>query len=110
MGLAELAPLEIGPYRLDPPVVLAPMAGVSESPYRCLSLELGAGLAPTELVSANGLLHDSTRTLDYLRRDATVERPFVVQIFGGDPEAIARGAERAAFAGADVIDLNMGCP
>ena len=67
-------------YDLANRFILAPMAGVSEMPFRLLALRYGAALAPTELVSAMGLLHASQRTLKYLRHDAEVERPFVVQI------------------------------
>jgi len=85
------------------------MAGVSEQPFREIALELGAGLAPTELVSANGLIRASARTAKYLKHGPT-EKPFVVQLFGGEPEIMAQGAVMAKVAGADAIDINMGCP
>jgi tRNA-dihydrouridine synthase len=86
------------------------MAGVSEMPFRRIALELGAGLAPTELVSAEGLFRKSTRTLRYLRRDPRLERPFCVQLFGGDPGRMAAAALVARELGAEIIDINMGCP
>jgi nifR3 family TIM-barrel protein len=89
--------------------ILAPMAGVSEQPFREIAFELGAGLAPTELVSANGLIRASSRTSKYLKHGAS-EQPFVVQIFGGEPELMAQAAVMVKQAGADVIDINMGCP
>lgn len=101
--------MRLGPYPLPNPFLLAPMAGVSEMPFRVIALRLGAALAPTELVSAAGLVHASSRTLKYLRRDP-VERPFVVQVFGGDPEQLGRAAVIARERGADAIDVNMGCP
>ena len=110
MRLSDLEPLTIGRYVIDPPIILAPMASVSESPYRLLALEMGAGFAPTELVSANGLKYANARTEAYLRHDATLEKPFAVQIFGGDPVAMAEAAETAVARGADIIDVNMGCP
>jgi tRNA-dihydrouridine synthase B len=102
--------MKLGPYLLRTPLVLAPMAGVSQMPFRRLALELGAGLAPTELVSAEGLFRKSTRTMRYLRHDPSVEVPFCVQLFGGDPQRMADAARVARDEGAQVIDLNMGCP
>lgn len=101
--------MQIGPYQLSNPWILAPMAGVSEMPFRVLALQMGAGAAPTELVSAKGLLYGQARTARYLTHDP-IEKPFWVQIFGGDEESMAQGAERAAELGADIIDINMGCP
>lgn len=85
------------------------MAGVSEMPFRMLALELGAAAAPTELISAKGLMYNSPRTQLYLRH-APEEQPFWVQLFGGDPESMAEGAERAVERGARILDINMGCP
>src|SRR5277367_1457423 len=99
-----------GPYRLPNPYVLAPMAGVSEQPFRVLAFRLGAALCTTELVSAQGLLRASARTLRYLRHDAVVEHPYSLQVFGGDPEAMAQAALVGQRWGAEVIDINMGCP
>ncbi len=101
--------LSIGPYTLSP-TVLAPMAGVSQMPFRRLALELGAGLAPTELISAKGLMYGNARTKSYLAYDQEVEKPFSVQLFGGEAEAMATAAERAMAMGAEIIDINMGCP
>ena len=102
--------MQIGPYRLSNPWILAPMAGVSEMPFRRIALEMGASAAPTELVSAKGLLAGQARTERYMRYDPSVEDPFWVQIFGGEPETMALGANRAAELGAQIIDINMGCP
>lgn len=102
--------MQIGTYKLRSDLVLAPMAGVSQMPFRRIALELGAGLAPTELVSAEGLLRASARTLRYLRHDARVERPFSVQIFGSDPVKMAEAARVARDHGAEILDINMGCP
>jgi tRNA-dihydrouridine synthase B len=101
--------LKLGPYELPNPWILAPMAGVSEMPYRVLAREMGAGAAPTELVSAKGLLYGQERTSRYLTHAAS-EDPFWVQIFGGDAESMAAGAERAVELGAKILDINMGCP
>ena len=101
---------QLGPWTLKNPWVLAPMAGVSEMPFRVIAFRLGAGLCPTELVSAQGLMRMNPRTVRYLRHDAEVERPYVLQVFGGEPEVMARAAVMGKEAGAQVIDINMGCP
>lgn len=100
----------LGPYQLKNPWVLAPMAGVSEQPFRVLAFELGAALCPTELVSAQGLFRANLRTLRYLRHDEAVERPYSLQLFGGEPDAMARAAVEGKKWGAQLIDINMGCP
>ena len=100
----------IGPYPLKNPYLLAPMAGVSEMPFRVLALEMGAALCPTELVSAQGLMRANSRTLRYLRHDSRVEHPYSLQIFGGEPEVMAQAALIGQQWGAQIIDINMGCP
>jgi nifR3 family TIM-barrel protein len=102
--------LRIGPYTLPNPYILAPMAGVSEKPFRVIAFQMGAALCPTELVSAQGLMRINQRTLKYLRFDAEVERPYSLQIFGGEVEAMARAAVIGKEYGAQIIDINMGCP
>jgi nifR3 family TIM-barrel protein len=92
------------------PLFLAPQAGVSESPFRRLCRDFGADVVETEFVSADGLVRQTARTLEYLRFDPE-ERPIGVQIFGSDP---AMMAEAAAFVGEafapDFVDINFGCP
>jgi nifR3 family TIM-barrel protein len=100
--------LDIGSHRIGP-WILAPMAGVSELPYRLLALEMGASAAPTELISARGLGSGHARSIRYLAHDPR-ERPLWVQLHGGDAEWMARGAELAVEHGAAIIDINMGCP
>jgi nifR3 family TIM-barrel protein len=102
--------LPIGPYHLKNRWILAPMAGVSEKPFRVIAFQLGAALCPTELISAQGLFRLTTRTLRYLRYDPDVERPYSLQLFGGEPEAMAKAAVVAKQYGAQIIDINMGCP
>jgi nifR3 family TIM-barrel protein len=102
--------LRIGPYTLPNPFILAPMAGVSEKPFRVIAFRMGAALCPTELVSAQGLMRVNQRTLKYLRFDPEVERPYSLQIFGGEPESMARAAVIGKEYGAQIIDINMGCP
>jgi tRNA-dihydrouridine synthase B len=100
----------LGPFELPNRYVLAPMAGVSEQPFRVIAFQMGAALCPTELVSAAGLFHANQRTLRYLRHDAGVERPYSLQLFGGDPVQLAHAAGIAKEWGAQIIDINMGCP
>lgn len=102
--------MRIGPYELKNRWILAPMAGISEMPFRSLAFQLGAALCPTELVSAEGLMRASNRTMRYLRHDARWERPFSVQVFGGNPDVLAKACLVAKDQGAQIIDVNMGCP
>ena len=102
--------LALGPYQLRNPYVLAPMAGVSEMPFRVLAFKMGAALCPTELVSAQGLFRANSRTIRYLRHDKEIEKPYSLQIFGGEPEVMARAAQIGKEWGAQIIDINMGCP
>ncbi len=102
--------LPIGPYSLRNRWILAPMAGVSEMPFRSLAFRMGAALCPTELVSAQGLMRLSPRTMRYLRHDDAVERPYSLQVFGGEPEVMAKAALVGKEQGAQIIDINMGCP
>ena len=90
-------------------LVLAPMAGVSVQAFRRQGRRFGAGLVCSEMVSCAGLHHGNDRTLDYLRI-ATDEKPLAVQIFGSDPAIMARAARMVADAGADLVDMNFGCP
>ena len=101
--------MQIGPYSLFPPAFLAPMAGVSDRPFRRLCRRLGAGLAVSEMVSADVRLWDSRKTR--LRLDHAGEpEPRSVQILGADPRAMAEAARLNVERGAQIIDINMGCP
>ena len=86
------------------------MAGVSEMPFRVIAFEMGAGLATTELISAKGIFHQNSRTQQYLRFDPEKEVPYSLQLFGGDEQAMSHAAVYAAKMGAQIIDINMGCP
>src|SRR5262245_43148776 len=86
------------------------MSGVSEKPFRVLAFKMGAALCPTELVSAQGLFRANQRTVRYLRHDPEIERPYSLQIFGGEPEVMAQAAVIGKQWGAQIIDINMGCP
>lgn len=100
--------MKIGPLYLDSPTVLAPLAGISNLPFRLLAREAGCGLVTTEMVSADGLVHGAAPTFELLR-SLPQEKPLAVQLFGSDPGVMASAAAIAAAAGADVIDLNFGC-
>ena len=101
--------MQIGPHRFSGRFFLAPLAGVSDRPFRLICREMGAAFAYTEMVSAHGLLHGNGQTESYLDRDPG-EVPFAVQIFAAEPEVLARGAAAAVARGADIVDINMACP
>lgn len=101
--------MQIGAVKLANPVILAPMAGVTDLPFRLLVKEMGCGLVYTEMVSDKGLIYQNEHTLDMLKI-AENERPVALQIFGSDPEPMAKAAKIVERAGADIIDINMGCP
>lgn len=101
--------MRIGNVTLEPPVVLAPMAGTTCMPFRLLCRRAGAGLVCSEMVSANAIAHGNRKT-DELLVMCDDERPVSVQVFGAEPELVAAAAQRAEAAGADIVDINMGCP
>ena len=90
-------------------IVLAPMAGVSIQAFRRQGRRFGAGLVCSEMVSAAGIEHRNERTFGYLRV-ASDEHPLAIQIFGSDPAAMAEAGRMVAAAGADIVDMNFGCP
>ncbi|BBD79484.1 tRNA dihydrouridine synthase DusB [Aerosticca soli] len=101
--------MQIGPYRIDPPLVLAPMAGVTDKPFRLLCKRLGAGLAVSEMTSADPALWHTRKSLK--RMDHAGEpAPVSVQIAGHDPAMLAEAARHNVAQGAQIIDINMGCP
>lgn len=102
-------PWRIGPVVIPTRVVLAPMAGVSVQAFRRQGKRYGAGLVCSEMVSCAGLSHGNERSLGYLRI-AEDERPLAVQLFGGDPRLMAEAARMVEDAGADIVDINLGCP
>src|SRR5262245_46967207 len=108
LGLPKVAPLRIGPHALQGPVLLAPMSGVTDLPFRRLAHGLGAGLVVTEMVASEHLVgnrHGARR-----KADGGSLRPFVIQLAGCEARWMAQGARLAQDLGADVIDINMGCP
>jgi tRNA-dihydrouridine synthase B len=100
---------KIGPVEIPSRVVLAPMAGVSVQAFRRQGRRFGAGLVCSEMVSCAGIEHRNERTLGYLRVGAD-EHPLAIQIFGSEPEVMAEAARMVVSAGADLVDINFGCP
>src|SRR5207302_8543764 len=90
-------------------LVLAPMAGVSVQAFRRQGRRYGAGLVCSEMVSCAGIEHRNERTLGYLRVSSD-EHPLAIQIFGSEPAAMAEAARMVEAAGADIVDMNVGCP
>lgn len=101
--------MQIGPFKLANKLVLAPMAGVTDRPFRQLCKKLGAGLAVSEMVSSNSLLWGSEKTMRRANHDGEVE-PKSIQIAGADPSMMAEAARYNVDNGAQIIDINMGCP
>jgi tRNA-dihydrouridine synthase B len=99
----------IGPVEVPTRVVLAPMAGVSVQAFRRQGRRYGAGLVCSEMVSCAGIEHRNERTIGYLRVGAD-EHPLAIQIFGSEPAAMAEAARAVEAAGADIVDMNFGCP
>src|SRR5215203_2898666 len=103
------APWRIRDVEIPTRLVLAPMAGVSVQAFRRQGRRYGAGLVCSEMVSCAGIEHANERTLGYLRVGAD-ERPLAIQLFGSRPTAMAEAARMAEAAGADLVDVNFGCP
>jgi tRNA-dihydrouridine synthase B len=101
--------VQIGPYKLRNNLVVAPMAGVTDRPFRMLCKKLGAGYAVSEMVTSNSLLYGSAKTLRRANHEGEVE-PISVQIAGADPKMLAEAAKYNVDHGAQIIDINMGCP
>ncbi len=103
-------PVKITDIAIEHPVALAPMAGMTDTAFRRLvKRKGGCGLVVTEMVSSEGLVRGIDRTLEYAEYTEE-ERPVSVQIFGGDPRVMADAAQVVESMGADIVDVNMGCP
>jgi nifR3 family TIM-barrel protein len=109
MPLNLQQPWSIGGVEVPTRIVLAPMAGVSIQAFRRQGRRFGAGLVCSEMVSAAGIEHRNERTFGYLRV-APDEHPLAIQIFGSDPHAMADAARMVEAVGADIVDMNFGCP
>ncbi len=102
--------MKIGKFDFPIPVFLAPMAGVTDTPYRILAREMGCPLVYSEMVSDKGINYRNEHTLKMLHTEE-LERPMAMQLFGAEPDSVARAAEYIESLGcADILDFNMGCP
>ncbi|WP_374564682.1 tRNA dihydrouridine synthase DusB [Nitrosomonas sp.] len=101
--------MQIGPHLLKNKLIVAPMAGVTDRPFRQLCKKMGAGMAVSEMVSSNSLLWGSAKTQRRANHDGEVS-PISVQIAGADPQMLATAARYNVDNGAQIIDINMGCP
>jgi len=104
-----VAPLRIGALEIWPPVVLAPMSGVTNRTLRALYKPFGFGLTVTEFVSSNALQHGSERTMEMIDQHG-IEKPVATQLWGSDPTLMAQAAQLVRECGADIVDINFGCP
>jgi tRNA-dihydrouridine synthase B len=108
--MARVVPaLRIGPHEIWPPVVLAPMSGVTNRTLRALYKPFGFGLTVTEFVSSNALQFGSKRTMEMIDQHG-LEQPVSTQLWGNDPEIMAQAARVVRECGADIVDINFGCP
>ena len=101
--------MKIGGLKLKNNIISAPMAGVSDVSYRLILKEMGAGLVYTEMISSKALFYGDKKTEAIMKIDDN-EHPVAVQVFGSESETVAYGAKRAEESGADIVDINMGCP
>ena len=101
--------MRIGPYQLKNNLIVAPMAGVTDRPFRMLCKRMGAGMAVSEMVSSNSLLYGSEKTKRRANHEGEVD-PISVQIVGADAKMLAQAAQYNVDHGAQIIDINMGCP
>lgn len=101
--------MKIGNLEIKNNVFLAPMAGVSDLPFRCLCREYGCGMVYSEMISAKGLHYNDKKTAD-LMQTIDEENPYAIQIFGSDAKIMSGVVKKVIDAGAQVIDINMGCP
>ncbi len=109
MIVEKLPTLTIGSLSLSNPLILAPLSGISNLPFRLLAKEQGCGLVCTEMISAEGLARNRKAT-EGLMKSCPEERPLGVQIFGSNPESMAAAARIVEGCGAELVDINMGCP
>jgi tRNA-dihydrouridine synthase B len=101
--------MQIGPHKLKNNLIVAPMAGVTDRPFRMLCKRMGAGMAVSEMVASNSLLYGSEKTMRRADHEGETD-PISVQIVGADPKMLAQAARYNVDRGAQIIDINMGCP
>jgi len=108
-GTAQLRPIRLGQVTLETPVILAPMSGVTDRPFRRIVRKFGAGLVVTEMLASKSVVREQRKTLRMSEREAD-DGLLAVQLAGRDPEIMAEAARLAGDRGADIVDLNFGCP
>jgi tRNA-dihydrouridine synthase B len=104
-----LKPIEIGPERIDCPVILAPMTGVTDKPFRALVRRFGSGLNVTEMIASPAMIRETRQSLQKAEWDP-IENPVSMQLVGCDPQSMAEAARLSEDRGAAIIDINFGCP
>ena len=107
--MPRLSPISIGPLTITAPVVLAPMTGVTDLPFRKLVKRFGAGLTVTEMIASQAMVRETRQSVQKAAWDAT-EEPVSMQLAGCEPQVMAEAAKLNADMGAAIIDINMGCP
>ena len=105
----KLAPIHVGPVQIDCPVILAPMTGVTDLPFRRLVRRFGSGLNVTEMIASPAAIRETRQSLQKAQWDA-IEEPVSMQLVGCDPEQMGEAAKLQQDRGAAIIDINMGCP
>lgn len=107
--MPALKPIQVGPVTVDQPVILAPMTGVTDGPFRKLVKRYGAGLTVTEMIASQAAVRETRRSLQQAAWDP-IEEPVSMQLAGCDPDVMAEAAKLNEQRGAAIIDINMGCP
>ncbi|HEX8402195.1 MAG TPA: tRNA dihydrouridine synthase DusB [Allosphingosinicella sp.] len=107
--MSRLSPISVGPVRIDEPVILAPMTGVTDRPFRRLVKRYGAGLTVTEMIASQAMIRETRQSLQKAAWDP-VEEPVSMQLAGCGPSEMAEAAKLNEDRGAAIIDINMGCP
>jgi tRNA-dihydrouridine synthase B len=107
--MPQLPPIQIGPVRIDAPVILAPMTGVTDRPFRRIVKRFGAGLTVTEMIASQAMIRETRQSLQKAAWDP-VEDPVSMQLAGCSPPEMAEAAKLNEDRGAAIIDINMGCP
>ena len=107
--MSRLKPIRIGPVRIDTPVILAPMTGVTDMPFRRIVKSYGAGLTVTEMIASQAAIRETRQSLQKAAWDPS-EEPVSMQLAGCSPGEMAEAAKLNEDRGAAIIDINMGCP
>jgi tRNA-dihydrouridine synthase B len=107
--MSRLSPIQVGPVRIDTPVVLAPMTGVTDRPFRTLVRRYGSGLNVTEMIASQAAIRETRQSLQKAAWDP-VEEPVSMQLVGCTPYEMGEAAKLNEDRGAAIIDINMGCP